>query len=90
MGILGPEIGEVIILKHFDLILHDTFLPSRSLLLKVSDFFPNSAKVWGPSVQTHATLWRVFRIHPILLTFNYRLARNFHSKCYRMNRVLVL
>lgn len=50
----GPEIGEVIILKHFDLSLYDPLLPARSILLKVSEFFPNSAKVWGPSVQTHA------------------------------------
>lgn len=90
MEIPGPEIGEVIILKHFDLSRYDTFLPSRSLLLKVLEFFPNSAKLWGPSVQTHVTLWRVFHIHPNLLTFNYRLARNFHSECYRVNRVLVL
>lgn len=47
VGILGPEIGEVIILKHFDLILHDTFLPSRSLLLKVSDFFPKQCQGVG-------------------------------------------
>lgn len=50
----GPEIGEAIILKHFDLSLYDPLLPTRSLLLKVSEFFPNSAKVWGPSVPTHA------------------------------------
>lgn len=50
MKILGPEISEVIILKHFDLSLYDPLLPARSILLKVSEFFPNSAKVWGSSV----------------------------------------
>lgn len=39
MEIPGPEIGEVIILKLLDLSLYDTLLLSRSLLLKVSDFF---------------------------------------------------
>lgn len=47
MEIPGPEIGEVIILKHFDLSRYDTLLPSRSLLLKVLDFFPKQCQGVG-------------------------------------------
>lgn len=39
MEVPGSEIGEVIILRLFDLSLYDTLFPSRSLLLKVSGFF---------------------------------------------------
>lgn len=56
MEILVSEIGEVIILRLFDLSLYDTLFPSRSLLLKVSDFFSQTVPRSGDQVFKHTPL----------------------------------